>query len=89
MAGVSGVLFSATGKTSTKSSQTSLAAHLTRVAASHLEEDVSIEVAMTADGDFEVSLRVGKLRQARSLARGNARRIAADIRRMEAKGEQM
>jgi hypothetical protein len=88
---VRGILFNSSSKTGgvvSKASKTSLGAHLTRFADSHLEEKVAIEVGMSADGDFEILLRVGKQPRGRTLAKGNVRRIATEIRRAEARSKE-
>ena len=84
---VSGSIYAPAGKGAlSKTSRTSLAASMSRVSGTHLEDDVTIEIGMTEAGDFEVSLRVGKEQRRRTLSKGNVRRIAAELRRAEQNG---
>lgn len=83
---VVGKLFGTSSKsTCDKHSATALAAHLKYMPVNHLDTPVSLELGLSADGDFELVIRFGKDGTPRSLAKGNARRLAADARRSEKK----
>jgi hypothetical protein len=88
MAYVQGRMFGPTGKVGSggiRRNRTVMATHLERIGESSIEDDVSLEIALTVDGHFELLLRVNGNDDARSLAKGNVRVLAAEIRRANAK----
>jgi hypothetical protein len=88
---VRGILFNSSSKSGavvSKTSKTSLGAHLVRFPDSNLEQKTSIEVGVTADGDFEIVFRIGKQARGRTLAKGNVRKMASEISRAESRGKE-